>query len=99
VGMGFGVGTQILVSRRNGEENYKPIGAIVENSLYFVWLFSAITIVLGFAFAKPVLSFVISSEAITEATLRFFNIRIFTLFFSLGCVMMRSCFVCIQITK
>ncbi|MDR2906843.1 MAG: MATE family efflux transporter [Bacteroidales bacterium] len=99
VGMGFGVGTQILVSRRNGEENYKPIGAIVENSLYFVWLFSAITIILAFMFAKPVLSFVISSEAITEATLRFFNIRVFTLFFSLGCVMMRSFFVGIQFTK
>ncbi len=99
VGMGFGVGTQILISRRNGEQNYKPIGAILENSLYFVWLISAITIILVFAFAKPVLSFMISSEAITKASLQFLNIRVFTLFFSLGCVMMRSFFVGIQFTK
>ncbi len=99
VGMGFGVGTQILISRRNGEQNYKPIGAILENSLYFVWLISAITVIFVFAFAEPVLSFIISSEAITEAALRFLNIRVFTLFFSLGCVMMRSFFVGIQFTK
>lgn len=99
VGMGFGVGTQILISRRNGEQNYKPIGAILESSLYFIWLFSAITIALAFAFAEPILKFIISSESIAEATLQFLNIRVFTLFFSLGCVMMRSFFVGIQFTK
>ncbi|MDR1950761.1 MAG: MATE family efflux transporter [Bacteroidales bacterium] len=99
VGAGFGTGTQILISRRNGEENYKKIGPIVENSLYFIWLFSAIIVVLGLAFADKILSAVIASEAIADAAVRFLNIRMFTLFFSLGCVILARFFVGIQFTK
>ena len=99
VGMGFGIGTQILIARRNGEKNYKKIGGIFENSLYFIWLFSAIVVVFSLIFSKNILGFLLNSENILEAAMRYLNIRIFTLFFSLGCVMMRSFFVGIQLTK
>ena len=41
----------------------------------------------------------LSSEDILNASMRYLNIRVFTLFFSLGCVIMRSFFVGIQLTK
>ena len=41
----------------------------------------------------------INSEDILNAAMRYLNIRIFSLFFSLGCVMMRSFFIGIQLTK
>jgi Na+-driven multidrug efflux pump len=41
----------------------------------------------------------LGSEDIVNASVRYLNIRIFTLFFSLGCVIMRSFFVGIQRTK
>jgi putative MATE family efflux protein len=99
VGVGFGTGTQILISRRNGEKNYDKIGPIVENSLYFIWLFSAIIVVLGLLFADKILGIMIASEAIAEAAVQFLNIRMFTLFFSLGCVILSRFFVGIQFTK
>jgi len=41
----------------------------------------------------------LNSEEILDASIKFLNIRVFTLFFSLGCVIMRSFFVGIQLTK
>jgi len=99
VGMGFGTGTQILIARRNGEKNYKKIGGIFENSLYFIWVFSAAMVVVSLLFSKKILGFMLNSEDILNATIRFLNIRVFTLFFSLGCVIMRSFLVGIQLTK
>ncbi|MCL2412541.1 MAG: MATE family efflux transporter [Bacteroidales bacterium] len=99
VGMGFGTGTQILISRRNGEKNYRKIGPIVENSLYFIWAFAAIIVLLSVTFSDRILGAIISSEAIAEAAVRFLNIRVFTLFFALGSVILSRFFVGIQFTK
>ena len=99
VGMGFGTGAQILIARRNGEKEYGKIGGIFENSLYFIWVFSAVVIIFSLLFSRKILGFMLSSEDILNAAMKYLNIRVFTLFFSLGCVMMRSFFVGIQLTK
>ena len=99
VGMGFGTGTQILIARRNGEKNYGKIGGIMENSLYFIWLFSAAMVLFSFLFSRNILGYMIDSEKILDACMRFLNIRVFTLFFSLGCVIMRSFLIGVQVTK
>ena len=99
VGMGFGTGTQILIARRNGEKNHRKIGGIFENSLYFIWFFSALTIIFSFLFSRQILGVMLSSDDIVDAAMRYLDIRIFTLFFSLGCVIMRSFFVGIEVTK
>ena len=99
VGLGFGTGTQILIARRNGEKNYGKIGGIFENSLYFIWVFSAVVIILSLLFSRQILGFMLSSEDILDAAMRYLNIRVFSLFFALGCAIMRSFFVGIQFTK
>ena len=99
VGLGFGTGTQILIARRNGEKNYTKIGGFFENSLYFIGIFSAVAVILSFIFSKKILGFMLHSEDILNAAIRYLNIRVFSLFFSLGCVIMRSFFVGIQFTK
>jgi putative MATE family efflux protein len=99
VGMGLGTGTQILIGRRNGERDYGRIGGIFENSLYFIVVFSAGMIILSFLFSRQILGVMLHSDELLDAAMRFLNIRVFTLFFSLGCVIMRSFFVGIQLTK
>jgi len=99
VGMGFGIGTQILIARRNGEKNYGKIGGIFENSLYFICVFSAVMVIISLLFSRKILGFMLNSEDILNASMRYLNIRVFTLFFSLACVIIRSFFVGIQFTK
>ena len=99
VGLGFGTGTQILIARRNGEKNYAKIGGIFENSLYFILFFSVVVMILSFLFSRKILGFMLSSEDILNAAMHYLNIRVFSLFFSLGCVIIRSFFIGIQLTK
>ena len=99
VGMGFGTGTQILIARRNGEKNYGHIGGIFENSLYFIWFFSAAVVALSFLFSRKILGVMLNSEDILNASMKYLNIRVFTLFFSLGSAIMRSFFIGIQHTR
>ncbi|MDR2910914.1 MAG: MATE family efflux transporter [Bacteroidales bacterium] len=99
VGMGLGTGTQILIARRNGEKKYDKIGGIFENSLYLVWVFSVAVIVISFIFSRNILGFMLNSEEILDAAMRYLDIRVFTLFFALGCVVMRSFFVGVQFTR
>ncbi|MDR2963854.1 MAG: MATE family efflux transporter [Bacteroidales bacterium] len=99
VGMGFANGTQILIARRNGEKRLRQIGGIFENSLYFIWFFSAVIILVSLFFSRSILGFMLNSEDILNVAMRYLNIRVFTLFFSLGCVVMRSFFVGIEYTK
>ena len=35
VAFGFSIGTQILIARRNGEENYQAIGQLFYHGIYF----------------------------------------------------------------
>ena len=42
IGFGFTVGSQILMARRNGEGNYKAIGGIFYQGIYFLLLMSAV---------------------------------------------------------
>ncbi len=99
VGMGFANGAQILISRRNGERKYRQIGGIFENSLYFIWFFSALIIVVSTLFSRHILGFMLDSDEIVDTAMHYLDIRVFTLFFSLGCVVMRSFFVGIEFTK
>ena len=99
LGFGFGIGTQILIARRNGEKNHEKIGPIVENSLYFIWAFSAVVVIVAWLFSDRILGAIIYSEAVADAAVRFFNIRVFTLFFALGAVILSRFFVGIQFTK
>ena len=99
VGLGFGVGTQILIARRNGEKNYGQIGGIYENSLYFICFYSAVMILISFLFSRKILGFMLNSEEIVNTAMQYLNIRIFSLVFALGCVIMRSFFIGIQLTK
>ena len=55
VGMGFSSGSQILIGRRNGEQNYRQIGNIFNQGMIFAILLALIVFVLSFFLAAPLL--------------------------------------------
>lgn len=99
IGMGFGTGVQILVSRRNGQERHSQIGKIIDNGYYFVFALSTLLVFFVFLFAEKILGALLTSPELVAATTTFLKIRVFTLYFSLGSVLMRSFFVGITYTK
>ncbi len=97
--MGFGTGVQILIGWRNGQKQYKRTGMILENGFYFLGVVVLIIIVFVFLFAETILTGLLSSQDIIQGATSFLKIRVFTLFFSFGSVLMRSFFVGITVTK
>ena len=42
IGFGFSIGTQILIGRRNGEQNYLEIGPILQQGVLFLILLATV---------------------------------------------------------
>lgn len=47
VAFGFSVGTQILIARRNGEQQYKEIGSLFYQGIYFQIGLAALMVILS----------------------------------------------------
>ncbi len=82
IGMGFGIGAQIMIGRKNGEKNYAEIGPIVYHTFFFLSI-TAIMLFALFNYIAPVfLKNIISSPAIYKGSLEFFEYRIWGILFA-----------------
>lgn len=96
---GFSIGAQILIARRNGEGNYKAIGPIFYQGVYFLLIVAAVLFTLSHLFSPHILKSIISSPEICEAASSFIDWRVYGFFFSFIMVMFRAFFVGTTQTK
>lgn len=99
LGFGFSVGAQILMARRNGEEHYREIGPIFQQSALFLLFLATVVFAFSKFFAPQILSKLISSTEIYHATLDYLNWRIYGFFFIFLAVIFRAYYVAITRTK
>ena len=99
IGLGFSVGSQILIARRNGEQNQDKIGEIFHHGLVFLLVLAVGIILLTQAFATDFLHRVISSKEVYAATVEFLDIRIFGLLFIFPNSLFRAFYIGITKTK
>jgi len=79
---GFGIGTQIIIGRRNGEKEYKEIGRTFEHAIFFLVPLSVILFFLMRLFSGELLGRIVSSQAILESSKEFISYRSFGIFFA-----------------
>jgi putative MATE family efflux protein len=92
-GLGFSVGVQILIARRDGEKNHAAIGTIFDTSLIILFLMSLL-LWLGLEVAGPaLLRSLISSEAVYEASVSFLGSRSWGITFALISLSFRALFI------
>lgn len=99
IGFGFSLGAQILIGRRNGEGEYKQIGAIFYQGTFFLMILAAVMFTLSRTFSPVILREVIDSPAVYEATVSYINWRVFGFFFSFIAIMFRAFYVGTTQTK
>lgn len=99
LGLGFGTGMQIIMSRRFGEDNTKELGRTFAHGNYFMLPLALASFLFMLFFARPILSVVIQSENIFNASLSFIEYRMFGIFFAFGQVMFRAFYVSIASTR
>ncbi len=93
VGFGFSQGAQIIIGRRNGEENFDRIGAIFNNSMFFILLLSVVFFIFSLFFNQSIMQYLVTSDAVLAASVEYLDWRIWGLFFAFINVMFRGLFV------
>lgn len=99
VAFGFSIGSQIVIARRNGEKQYEQVGPVMIQGSVFLLLLATIVFILTKLFGGNIMQFMISSDAIYDATMEFLNWRIFGFFFSFFNVIFRAFYIGITRTK
>lgn len=93
VAFGFSIGAQILMARRNGEQNYTQIGALFYQGIYFQILLAAVLFLLSYCFSPILLRHIIESPQIYEAATGYLHWRVFGAFFSFSAIIFRAFFL------
>ena len=99
IGFGFSLGAQIIIGRRNGEGDFKATGRVFWTGLYFVLGLSGIIILLSELFSPWLMSLMVSSEAIYEASLSYVRWRLPGMVFAFITTMFRAFYVGTTQTK
>lgn len=99
VAFGFSIGTQILIARRNGEKQYKEIGELFYQGIYFQIGMAAVMFLLSYCLSPLILKRIVSSEHIYEAATSYLHWRVFGAFFSFSAVIFRAFFLGTTQTK
>ena len=66
VAYGFSIGAQILMARRNGEREYREIGELFYQGIYFQIGIAAVLFTLSYFFSPLISKQIIASENITK---------------------------------
>jgi putative MATE family efflux protein len=93
IAWGFGIGAQIIISRRFGEGNHQQIGKTFQHAAYFllpVGMIFLVGILLG---EKYFFKTFLKSESINLAVNQFLSIRIWGILFSYCNILLRSFFI------
>ena len=96
---GFSTGAQIIIGRRNGEKNYKAIGPVMIQGTFFLMILAIILFALSRLYVGDIMRFMISSDAVWDATVTFLQWRIIGFFFDVFNVMFRAFYIGITKTR
>lgn len=99
LGWGFGIGSQIIVARRNGEANYSAIGRTIDHGFYFLLPLAVIMFTLMKFLTEDILRTIMQSQEVMQATHEYIELRAFGVFFAFTNILFRSFYVGIGQTK
>lgn len=93
LGFGFGTGAQILIARRNGEGDFRAVGDVFYQGLYFMAGMALLAFLLTKAVSPHLLPQIVSSPRVCAAALAYIDWRVWGFFFSFAAVMFRAFYV------
>ena len=91
--LGFCSGAQILMGRRNGEQNYQDIGVVFYHSLAFLTVTSTLVLLFIQTAGPYLLTRLISNPQVFEASWTYLEWRMWSIYFSMVACLFRAFFV------
>lgn len=99
LGFGFSLGAQVVIARRNGEQQYTEVGKVFYQALIFLSFFAIVVFVLSKLFSPMILRSVITSDNIYLATVRYMEWRDYSFLFAFPLLAIRTFFIGTTHTK
>jgi putative MATE family efflux protein len=96
---GFGIGIQIIVARRYGEDALPAIGKTVQHGFLFLVPLAVVVFSIMKFSSAGLLGSILSSESVYEATLEYINVRVYGLFFVFINILFRGFYIGIARTR
>ncbi len=86
IGLGFSIGTQIIISRRLGEGKPREVGSVFEISVFFLMVVAVLLFVMVQLFFAPVFNHIMSSAEVFDKTVIYVKYRVWGILFTfIGC--------------
>ena len=95
---GFGIGTQIIIARRNGEQAFTDIGKTFQHGFYFQLPLALVLFSLMQFFSGDILPLIIKSDAVYQATSEFIGYRSYGIFFAAINMLFRGFYIGITLS-
>lgn len=99
LGFGFSLGLQVLIARRNGEQNYEAAGQTFFQGLFFLIALSVSLFFISNHYAPALLKKLVSSDEIYQNVVRYLHWRNWSLLFTFPALALRAFFVGITHTR
>lgn len=99
LGFGFSIGLQVMIARRNGEQNYAQTGRTFFQGLFFLSGLAILLCLLIQTVSPFLLKYLINSKEVYQAVTQYLSWRSFGLLFSFPFLAFRSFFVGITKTR
>lgn len=99
LGFGFSLGAQVIIARRNGEEQYTDVGRVFYQGLIFLSVFAVVVFILSKLFSPMLLRMTISSDSVYQATMKYMQWRDYSFLFAFPLLAIRAFFIGTTNTK
>lgn len=99
LGVGFGVGVQILIARLNGSGKNRQIAPLFYQSMGLMLVFAVAAIILSYLLLPLILPLLISSGQVLSAAREYLHFRVWGFVFSFAIVVFRAFYVGIVNTR
>lgn len=99
LGLGFSIGVQIIIGRRNGEGKFRETGQVFWHGFYFLSALAVVITILSEWISPKIMGMIISSPQILSASMDYVRWRIIGLIFGFTTAMFRAFYVGTTQTK
>ena len=99
LGLGFSIGVQIIIGRRNGEGHYRQAGEVFWHGLYFLLALAVVITAASEWLSPKIMGLIISSNNIYNASLSYIRWRVMGLIFGFSTAMFRAFYIGTTQTK
>ncbi len=99
LGLGFSIGTQIIVARYDGEKNYKEIGKVLDHSLYFMLPLALVLFLFLKTLTHWLLSYFVKSPEVLQSSIIYIDNRCWGIIFAFVGLCIRAFYIGISNTR